>query len=384
MSARSRRLCRATLCSLLFSLAGPAAAVADTAATPAAPPVLGWSSLGAMPPPNWDGKQLSFHSDQGLLLITPLSDDVIRVRFTHAPAFNRDHSYAVINQDLGTPTVNVATSSNLTTLTTASLKLTVQLSPLRLSFANLNGETLDADDPQRGIAFSSDGAFTDAKQLRDDEHVYGFGEKNGSLDKRGWQLGGYNLVMWNSDTYMHNPSTDPLYVSVPFYLVTRHGRAHGLFLDNTWRTFFDVGREAPDQLTFGAANGELNYYFINGPDPKQVIERYADLTGHLPLPPRWALGYNQCRYSYYPEARVRQIANGFRREKIPADVIWLDIDYQDNYKPFTWDHERFPDPQKMISDLRAQDFRVICIVDAHPKAEKAMPPMIKASPIIIS
>ena len=86
------------------------------------------------------------------------------------------------------------------------------------------------------------------------------------------------------------------------------------------------------------------------------------------------LGYNQCRYSYYPESRVRLLADTFREKKVPGDVIWLDIHYQDGYKPFTWDHERFPDPKKMISDLAAQGFHVVSIVDPHPKVEKGYAP----------
>ena len=112
----------------------------------------------------------------------------------------------------------------------------------------------------------------------------------------------------------------------------------------------------------------MNYYFINGPDPKKVIERYTALTGRMLLPPLWSLGYNQCRWSYYPEARVRKLANDFRSKNVPADVIWLDIHYLDNYKPFTWNHDRFPNPQKMISDLRAQGFHLVTIVDGHPPA----------------
>jgi len=333
----------------------------------------GWSSLGAMPAPAWDGKTLMFHNEQGTLAVTPLSDDVIRVRFTRAQAFGRDHSYAVVDRDLGGANVVVGIGSDSTVLRTATLKVTIQHDPLRISFANNPGEVLDADDPDRGISFVGN-QFRDAKLLRDDEHVYGFGEKNGSLDKRGWQLGGYNLVMWNSDTYMHNSSTDPMYVAVPFLLVMRHGQAHGLFLDNTWRSSFDVGREEPNLLTFGAVNGELNYYFINGPEPKKVIERYTTLTGRMPLPPLWSLGYNQCRFSYFPEARVRKIADTFRKDKIPADVIWLDIDYQDGFNPFTWDKDRFPDPKKMISDLRAEGFHTVCIVDAHPKQQVGYAP----------
>jgi alpha-glucosidase len=216
--------------------------------------------------------------------------------------------------------------------------------------------------------------FRVAKQLHDDEHVYGFGEKTGRLDKRGWKLGGYNYVMWNSDTPAYDSSTDPLYIAVPFFMVTRRGVAHGIYLDNTRRSFFDVGRERPDLLSFGADGGDLDYYFINGPDPKKVIERYTALTGRMPLPPLWALGYNQCRWSYYPESRVRLLADTFRQKRIPADGLWLDIHYLDGYKPFTWNHDRFPDPKKMISDLRAQGFHLVTILDGHPPALKGYAP----------
>jgi alpha-glucosidase len=321
-----------------------------------------------MPAPTWDGRMLLFHSDQGILAITPLSDDVIRFRFTPSNSFGRDHSYAVVNRNLGQCAPKVEIGADATTLATASLKVTVTHDPLRISIANAAGESLDTDDPERGIAVAG-ASFRVAKRLRPDEHVYGFGEKNGRLDKRGWALGGYNLVMWNTDTYKYDSGTDPIYVSVPFFMAMRNGQAHGIFLDNTWRSTFDVGRERQDLLTFGAEGGDLDYYFINGPGPKQVVERYTALTGRMPIPPLWSLGYNQCRYSYYPESRVRLVADTFREKKIPADVIWLDIHYQDSFKPFTWNHDRFPNPRKMLADLRAQGFRVVCIVDAHPKKE---------------
>ncbi|HXB61117.1 MAG TPA: glycoside hydrolase family 31 protein [Candidatus Acidoferrales bacterium] len=333
----------------------------------------GWTTLGAMPAPGWDGKTLLFHSGQGMLAITPLSDDVVRVRFTTKPDFGRDHSYAVINHDLGSPTAKADIDADSATLTTASLKVKVQYSPLRFSFANAAGEVLDADDPAQGTSLAGS-AFRVAKQLDDDEHVYGLGEKIGSLDKRGWKLGGYNYVMWNSDTPAYDSSTDPLYVSVPFFMVLRRGESHGIFLDNTWRSYFDIGHEQRNLLTFGADGGDIDYYFINGPDPKQVIERYTALTGRTPLPPLWSLGYNQCRWSYYPESRVRLLADTFRSKNVPADGLWLDIHYMDGYKPFTWDHDRFPDPKKMISDLRAQGFHLVTILDGHPPALKGYAP----------
>jgi len=333
----------------------------------------GWATLGAMSAPAWDGHTLLLQSEQGTLAVTPLADDVVRVRFTRAQAFGRDHSYAVVNRELGAFAVQADVGPAATVLTTASLKVTVQHSPSRITFANRAGELLDTDDPARGLSFAGT-EFRIAKQLREDEHVYGLGEKCGRLDKRGQQLGGYHYVMWNSDTPAYDSATDPLYVAVPFFLVTRHGQAHGIFLDNTWRSCFDIGREQPGLLTFGADGGDVDYYFINGPEPRKVIERYTALTGRMSLPPLWSLGYQQCRWSYYPEARVRLLADTFRMKKVPADALWLDIHYMNGYQPFTWNADRFPDPKKLITDLRAQGFRLVTILDGHPPALKGYAP----------
>ena len=92
------------------------------------------------------------------------------------------------------------------------------------------------------------------------------------------------------------------------------------------------------------------------------------------MPPRWALGYHQCRYSYYPESTVRFVAQNFRTRKIPADTLWLDIHYLDGFNPFTWDPQRFPDPPRLIADLRAQGLRLVTIVDPHPKKERGYEP----------
>ena len=165
----------------------------------------------------------------------------------------------------------------------------MQHNPFRLSVADSAGTVLDEDDKEQGIAFSN--ARTRVwKRLTDDDQIFGLGEKTGHLNKRGRQLGGYNVTMWNSDTFAYEADTDPIYASVPFYLVLRKGRAHGIFLDNTFRTNFDIGHTSPGLLAFGAEGGDLNYYVIDGPTPKDVVKRFTDLTGRLPIPPRWALG----------------------------------------------------------------------------------------------
>jgi alpha-glucosidase len=333
----------------------------------------GWASLGAMPAPQREGNTLTFRNEQGIATLTVMAPGIVRVRFVPGASLGRDHSYAVVKTDFGDPGARFELGDGETVIHTAELGVNVRHDPFRVAFSGADGESLDEDDLARGTAFV-DRTTRVWKRLREDESVYGFGEKTGRLDKRGWKLGGVAYAMWNSDTFAYENSTDPIYASVPFFMVLRRGRTHGIFLDNTYRTYFDVGKESQGLLSFGAEGGELNYYFINGPTPKQVVQRYTDLTGRMPLPPRWALGYHQCRYSYYPDSKVRYIADSFRARRIPADVIWLDIHYLDSYKPLTWDKARFPDPPKLLADLRRQGFRVVTIVDPHPKKEVGYEP----------
>ena len=327
-----------------------------------------WASIGDMPAPKRDASSLTFQNAQGIVSVTAVAPDIVRVRFNPGKRFDREHSYAIVNRELGDPRAAVKSGSRESQIVTPALTVTVRHRPLRVVIADASGNELDADDAQHGMAYSGR-AVRVWKRLRDDEQVYGFGEKTGRLNKRGRQLGGYSYTMWNSDTFAYELDTDPIYVSIPFYMVLRNGRAHGVFFDNTFRSNFDVGHTSQGLLSFGADGGELDYYVIDGPDPKRVIQRYTDMTGRMPMPPRWALGYHQCRYSYFPESRVRYIANSFRERKIPADVIWLDIHYLEGFNPFTWDPERFPDPARMVRDLAGDGFHVVPIIDAHPKKQ---------------
>ncbi len=321
-----------------------------------------------MPAPEREGDALVFKNAQGIVSVQAVAPDIVRVRFAPSARFGRDQSYAVANRELGAPGAAVEVGTRQSTIRTAQLRVTIAHDPFRIAVHDAQGNLVDQDDPERGIGVAGTQVKV-WKTLRPDEHVYGLGEKNGRLSKRGPHMNGGTYVMWTTDAYDYADDTDPLYVSIPFYLVVQKGRAHGVFLDNTFRSVFDIGHESTDRLSFGAEDGELDYYLIYGPAPKRVIERYTALTGRMPLPPRWSLGFNQCRYSYYPESRVRFIADNFRERKIPADVLWLDIHYLDGYNPFTWDKERFPDPKKMIADLRRQGFQVVTIVDPHPKKQ---------------
>jgi alpha-glucosidase len=170
----------------------------------------------------------------------------------------------------------------------------------------------------------------------------------------------------------HNPETNALYQSIPYFMTLRDGKAHGIFFDNTFRTFFDM-KSSEEYYSFSADGGQLDYYVMGGSHPKAVLEQYTYLTGKAPLPPKWALGYHQSRYSYETEAEVRDIAKNFIEKDIPVDVIHLDIHYMDGYRVFTFDNERFPNPEKLIADLREMGIRIVPIVDPGVKKDSEYP-----------
>jgi alpha-glucosidase len=193
-----------------------------------------------------------------------------------------------------------------------------------------------------------------------DEHYFGLGDKTGPLDRRNEAF-----TLWNTDAYRFQESTDPLYKSIPYFMAFRAGRAAGVLFDNTWRSSFDFGKESESAYSFGAAGGPVNYYFFYGPSPKQVVETYAWLTGLPPLPPLWSFGFQQSRYSYMSQDRVLEIANRLRHDRIPADALYLDIDYQDKNRPFTVNRSAFPDLPGLTARLKAEDFHLVLITDLH-------------------
>lgn len=308
-------------------------------------------------------------SGQARVRVVAVSESVIRVRLAPEGVFPKEQSWAVLPEALRSDVhVKATQSTDAVEFATSRVRVRVMRSPLRVVFLDPAGEVILEDTPGRSMAWGPWG-FRVWKTMPEDEHYFGLGEKAGAFDRRNQAF-----TMWNTDTFGWQESTDPLYKSIPFFLGLRRGKAYGLFLDNTWRSSFEFGKESRNAYSFGADGGELDYFFFYGPHPKQVVEEFTGLTGRMPLPPRWTLGYQQCRYSYYPEARVREIARIFREKKIPADAIYLDIDYQDGNRPFTIDRQKFPNFEGMIADLGAQGFKVIAITDLHLKKETGYAP----------
>jgi alpha-glucosidase len=294
--------------------------------------------------------------------VTAFRDGVFRVRVAPNGTFPKDFSWAVIESP-EPPAVKVVENQKEIRIVTGNVVAIVQRSPLLIDFSDAAGTVLLADEPRLPMAWNGQRVHA-WKKMPADENYFGLGDKAGPMNRRN-----RTFTNWNTDEFGWQESSDPLYKTIPFFIGLRNGIAYGVFFDNTYRSVFDFGKESQDYFSFGAEGGELNYYFIAGPDPKKIIEEYTAMTGRPPLPPLWTLGYQQCRYSYYPESRAREIVKTLRNKKIPADAIYFDIDYQQGNAPFTINREYFPTFEKMIADFRTQGMHTILITDLHIKKD---------------
>jgi alpha-glucosidase len=191
--------------------------------------------------------------------------------------------------------------------------------------------------------------------------LYGTGEVAGPLLRNGTRA-----VAWNFDAYGWGGNDLSLYQSHPWVLAVRaDGTSYGVLADTPYRCLIDLR----GGIRFEAEGPAFPVYVVTGEDPAAVMRGLAGLVGTMPLPPLWALGYHQCRYSFTPDDRVREIAETFRDKRIPCDVIWLDIDYMDGNRSFTFDADDFPDPRGLMDGLHGQGFHTVAIIDPGIREE---------------
>lgn len=209
-------------------------------------------------------------------------------------------------------------------------------------------------------------AFEVIKRMQGSEHFYGLGDKTGFLDKRH-----YEYEMWNTDD--PSPQVDcfkALYKSIPFFLTLTDSYVYGIFMDNPYKSVFNMGQESEDYYYFGAVAGNLDYYYIAGESLPEVLSGYTYLTGTHPLPQKWTLGYQQSRWGYTTKDDVEEIARNMRKWDIPCDAIHFDIDYMQDFKVFTWNEGRYGgDAAGYIKSLAERGFKVVTINDPGVKKE---------------
>jgi len=301
-------------------------------------------------------------TDFGKAEIKIFSPSVIRIRIVK-DNFADDFSYSVVAKPQTCKT-STKEDADLITITTDSIILKINKKPVRFSFTTLDGKIINEDEPAFGTSWIGD-QVTTYKKLQDNERFIGLGEKTGNLDRAG-----NSYVNWNSDVPAYKSNQDPLYGTYPFYIGIHHQLNYGIFFDNTSRTQFNFGASNERFSSFTADLGEMTYYFIYHKQVAQIIESYTWLTGRMPMPPLWSLGYQQCRWSYYPDTEALRIAKTFREKKIPCDVLYFDINYMDNYKVFTWSPINFSKPKEMLSEMKLMGFRNVVIIDPGIKVEK--------------
>ncbi|MGZ3306757.1 MAG: glycoside hydrolase family 31 protein, partial [Asticcacaulis sp.] len=294
------------------------------------------------------------------LEVSALRADIVRIR-AGRDSLPEDASWAV-SQEVREHRVplDVTEAAGVAQLRTSELVVKVNEQTLAVTVTDTAGRVVLADAPGQGLSLETKG-FRLRKAMPEDAHYFGLGDKAGPLDRRGEAF-----TLWNTDNFGFGVTGDPLYKSIPFVLgADESGHAFGLFVDDTWRTGFDFGTAERDALSITAEGGPVDYYVMDGPDPKAVEGQYAYLTGTASLTPLWALGFQQSHWSYMTQKEAQGIADHLRADRIPADALYLDIDYQDRTRPFTINTTAFPDLPGLVSRLKSQGMHLVLITDLH-------------------
>lgn len=317
-----------------------------------------------------DNEKVWITTHNGVILeITIMRDSMVRFRYATEHAFEPDFSYA-ISAEVNTGYNSLVVKEEIPefVIKTSKIIIYVQKKDLKVQITDLEGTVINEDD----LGFHWEENFDYGgnivkmtKITQSGESFYGMGDKASHTN-----LKGKRVSNWVTDSYAYGKDQSPLYKAIPFYIGLHNEKAYGIFFDNSFGTYFDFAHERRNLTSFWADGGEMNYYFFYGPKISQVVEAYTDLTGVPELPPMWALGFHQSKWSYYPEKKVKDIAAKFRKLRIPCDAIYLDIDYMEGFRCFTWDNKKFPNPKRMIDELEADGFKTVTMIDPGLKIDR--------------
>lgn len=209
----------------------------------------------------------------------------------------------------------------------------------------------------------TDGKANASLTVPEETSIYGGGEVTGSLLRNG-----KTIKLWNTDSGAYGVDNGTrLYQSHPWMMgVRKDGTAFGILFDTSWKAELS----STDNKIELRSEGELfRVFIIDRESPQAVVRGLSELTGTMPMIPRWALGYHQSRFSYSPDRRVIEIADTFRLKRIPCDAIWMDIDYMDGYRIFTFNPQGFPNPKAVNRDLHLRGFHSTWMIDPGAKVD---------------
>lgn len=294
------------------------------------------------------------------------NSNVIRVRVSQAKEMD-DFSYLLVGQpETDKNSVSITEGKVEILMKTAAIQMVIEKTPsFRVIFKNSLGKTINEDVAGEGFCTSFNGNRSNLyKKMQPGERFVGLGEVLGNLDKRG---NGFTLN--NTDTYRYGDPRLPMYTNIPFFIGIHQQEVYGLFYHNTYKSFFNFGLSTPDFTSITADGGDVDYFFIYDSSISAILTHYTYLTGRMPMPPLWSLGYHQSRCSYFPQQTVETLAQTFRSKNIPIDCIVLDADYLQDYEPFRINTKRFPDLPGLTAKLKSMGIEVTASVNPGIKID---------------
>ena len=213
------------------------------------------------------------------------------------------------------------------------------------------------------ISINANQAFTLEYDMAENDIVYGLGEANRGINKRGYQY-----ISYCTDDPNHTENKYSLYGAHNFIIIDGNP-CFGLFLDYPGKLTFDIGYSSYSKLRIVAEEANLYLYVISGTSPYDIVKQFREMIGESYLPPLWAFGYQQSRWGYKTADDIRAVADGYQNRGIGLDAIYMDIDYMERYKDFTIDEERFPDFPEFVSEMKNRNLHLVPIIDAGVKIE---------------
>lgn len=294
------------------------------------------------------------------ITLTMFENDIVKVFI--GDKYEESISTNGVVDDLGKGEFIVEEDSNFVIVKGTKVLTFVDKNTTEISFKDLDGNIINEDFQP---SFKDEKGNVYISKVNDCLAYYGLGEKGGDLNKKGCYTENFNT---------DDPETDDdsitYYKTIPFYVALKEEATYGIFFDNSFRSYFDMGKEMGDRIFFGAIGGQIQYYFIPGENIKEVVKNYTALTGRMEMPPLWSLGYQQCRFSYFSQEEVRELVKTFEEKDIPLDVVYLDIDYMDGFRVMTFKTPNFDDAAGLISDLKEKGIRTITIIDPGVKVDE--------------
>lgn len=204
-----------------------------------------------------------------------------------------------------------------------------------------------------------------SRGLSPDSVVYGLGETVRGMNKKGWLY-----VSNNTDDPVHTEGKHSLYASQNFILYADGDEKFGLFIDTPGKVCFDIGYTDMRQFSIGFEDMDAGLYLIEDESLPGIAKEFRRLTGHSYIPPKWAFGYGQSRWSYMNADEVRDVVKAYRENHMPLDMVYLDIDYMDHYKDFTVNEDAFPHFSEFVEEMKEEGIHLVPIIDAGVKIEK--------------